>query len=102
MVDLLLLLSAIQNGPPGAHATPQAFCRFGSVWAAATTALEFDTKAVSVSPVVATGWTIGLPPPLPPPHAATEMTLTTPITPRVMAQCNFMASSLTSNDILDA
>ena len=52
-MDRLLLLSAIQNGKPGAVARPQGFERLASiVVAVATTRTLFDTRALSVNPVV--------------------------------------------------
>jgi hypothetical protein len=48
-----LLLSAIQNGNPGAVTKPQGFDRLASiVVVVATTPTLFDTKAVSVNPLV--------------------------------------------------
>jgi hypothetical protein len=48
----LLLLSAIQNGRPGAVAKPQGFDRLASMMVVvATTPVLFDTKAVSAKPL---------------------------------------------------
>ncbi|CAG9201679.1 hypothetical protein PSAB6_220165 [Paraburkholderia sabiae] len=58
---MCVVLSDTQNVPFGLNATPQPFCRFGSVCAAGV--LPSDTSAVETKGLAGGGGALSLPPP---------------------------------------